>query len=435
MLTYVLEKTGAEPMYVQIYKHIKKDIENGVIKANEKLPSKRVLAENLGVSIITVENAYSQLTSEGYVKALPKRGYFAENISSFQSYVHNENTVSAEKTNVTSAAKDFPFAIWAKLMREELSNEREMLMTRPPINGSERLRCAIAKHIRQFRNIDVSPDRIVIGAGTEYLYMLINILIGEGRTFGVEDPGYSKISDIYSCLGAKCAYIPMESDGVDIAALKASGADIMHISPSHHFPTGVVTSVGKRYALLGWASEKEGRYIIEDDYDSEFRLSGRPIPSLLSIDAADRVIYMNTFSKSLSPTIRISYMVLPVSLTKLFRQKLSCCSCTVSTFEQYTLARFIDDGYFEKHINRVKHLYKKRRDNMLEKISQYPLFEGCRVTGQDSGLHCLIEFDTQLSDGELLHKVTKLGFHARLLSDYYKKKPTDALRTLIFYYD
>ncbi len=435
MLTYVLEKTGAEPMYVQIYKHIKKDIENGVIKANEKLPSKRALAENLGVSIITVENAYSQLTSEGYVKALPKRGYFAENISSFQGYVHNENTVFAEKTNVTSAAKDFPFAIWAKLMREELSNDREMLMTRPPISGTERLRCAIAKHIRQFRNIDVSPDRIVIGAGTEYLYMLINILIGEGLTFGVEDPGYSKISDIYSCLGAKCAYIPMESDGVDIAALKASGADIMHISPSHHFPTGVVTSVGKRYALLGWASEKDGRYIIEDDYDSEFRLAGRPIPSMLSIDAADRVIYMNTFSKSLSPTIRISYMVLPRSLTERFRKKLNCCSCTVSTFEQYTLAKFIEDGYFEKHINRVKHLYKKRRDNMLEKTLQYPLFEGCRVSGQDSGLHCLIEFDTQLNDGELLSEVTKLGFHARLLCDYYKEKPKEPLHTLIFYYD
>lgn len=435
MLTYVLDKTSEEPLYVQIYRYIKKDIERGIIKAEEKLPSKRALAENLGVSIITVENAYDQLMSEGYVRSLPKKGYFAESIAVIQPETVSEKVInSIVRQDNAPQAFDFPFTIWARLMREELSENREKLMTRPPMNGIYELRAAIAKHLKQFRSMDVSPDRIVIGAGTEYLYMLINILIGKGLTFGVEDPGYSKISDIYSCLGGNCAYIPMESDGVDIDALKASGADIMHISPSHHFPTGNVTSIGKRYSLLSWASEKENRYIIEDDYDSEFRLSGRPIPSLMSIDVADKVIYINTFSKSLSPTIRISYMILPQSLMDKFKEMLGFCSCTVSTFEQYTLARFINDGYFEKHINRVRHLYKKRRDSLLKKTEEHSIFDGCTITGQDSGLHCLIKFQTHLCDKELLDEVTSLGIHAELLSKYYRHEPKEPLKTLILYY-
>ena len=225
----------------------------------------------------------------------------------------------------------------------------------------------------------------------------------------------------------------MQADGIDLNALQNSHADIMHISPSHHFPTGTVTSVGKRYALLGWAAEQKHRYIIEDDYDSEFRLSGKPVPSLFSIDVTDKVIYINTFSKSLTPTIRISYMILPFSLLERFHQKLGFYSCTVSTFEQYTLARFISEGCFEKHIHRLRKYCKDRRAVLFARMKENPLFSDAVISGENAGLHFLVTCQTELSDADLLREARKMGFQAEALKSYYHEEVPD-LHTLLFFY-
>ena len=434
MLMYDLEQSKSEPLYHQIYANIRKDMESGRIRAEEKLPSKRELAAQLGVSISTIENAYHQLEAEGYIRAIQKKGYFAEKLSALPVERHSEQKVltSGEVRNEPEQVL-FPFSIWAKIMRETLASDQTRLLTKVPCEGAYELRSAIAEHLRTFRNMQVQPEQIIIGAGTEYLYMLIHLLLGN-VIFGVEEPGYAKIPDMYTALGLKCVRIPMQTDGIDLNALQNSETEVMHISPSHHFPTGAVTSVGKRYALLGWAAEKETRYIIEDDYDSEFRLSGKPIPSLFSLDVTNKVIYMNTFSKSLTPTIRISYMILPIPLLKRFQEKLSQYSCTVSNFEQYALTKFITEGYFEKHIHRMRKYYKDCRNALFARMKEYDIFQDSVITGENAGLHCLVQFRTNLTDNELLREVRSLGFQVSALCDYYQEKPEYPLSVLIFYY-
>lgn len=434
MLTYELDRTIREPLYVQLYNFIRMDIESGVLTADSKLPSKRSFAQHLGVSLITVENSYSQLLAEGYIRSEEKKGYYVEKIEK-----KIENTEIPEDSEIENELPEdfdnklFPFTIWAKIMRDELSENQTKLLTKPPFEGVYELRKAISEHLRNFRNIQASPNQIIIGAGTEYLYMLINILFGSNYIFGLEDPGYSKIANIYNEYNIKCEYIPMMEDGMDIDYLKKNKVDIIHISPSHHFPTGVVTSIGKRYALLEWASKSPDRYIIEDDYDSEFRLSGKPVSSLYGIDVIDKVIYMNTFSKSLASTIRISYMVLPKSLMKRFHERLGFFSCPVSTFEQQTLARFIGEGYFERHINRMRRHYKKRKEELFEDMKKYDIFKNSSISGENSGLHCVVKFDTDKTDEELLEEVISYGFQASMMKDYYFISREDT-HTLVFYY-
>ena len=434
MLTYELDRTIREPLYVQLYNFIRMDIESGVLTAGSKLPSKRSFAQHLGISLITVEKSYSQLLAEGYIRSEVKKGYYVEKIekkmetSEIFEPEETENEMLEDSDN-----KLFPFTIWAKIMRDELSENQTKLLTKPPFEGVYELRKAISEHLRNFRNIQASPNQIIIGAGTEYLYMLINILFGSNYIFGLEDPGYSKIANIYNEYNIKCEYIPMMEDGMDVDYLKKNKVDIIHISPSHHFPTGAVTSIGKRYALLEWASKSPDRYIIEDDYDSEFRLSGKPISSLYGIDVIDKVIYMNTFSKSLASTIRISYMVLPKSLMKRFHERLGFFSCPVSTFEQHTLARFISEGYFERHINRMRRHYKKRKEELFEDMKKYDIFENSVISGENSGLHCVVKFDTQKTDEELLEEVVSYGFKASMMKDYYFINREDT-HTLVFYY-
>ena len=309
MLTYSFSKIGSESLYMYLYKCIREDILTGKITPGTKLPSKRSFAENLGVSVITVENAYAQLVSEGYVYALPKKGFFAANLEKSTAPQKKESPRTqmpvppkyfADFSSSRTDPQNFPFATWAKLMREIISEKSAELMVNAPCGGVFELRCAIAEHLREFRGIDADPNCIVVGAGTEYLYGLLIQLLGFDKVYALEDPGYRKISQVYESYGVQYRFTPMDKEGIDPKALEKSGADILHISPSHHFPTGIVTPIARRYTLLDWAAQSENRYIIEDDYDSEFRLTGKPIPALQSIDSADRVIYMNTFSKSLA---------------------------------------------------------------------------------------------------------------------------------------
>ena len=365
MLTYSFANLKGESMYTHLYKCIKKDILAGTLKPTEKLPSKRMLAKNLGISLITVETAYAQLLVEGYIYSEPKRGYY---VAKLQQQLLPKNQPQASKPIIAtkeqltlSFAKSsvppdtFPYNTWARLLRNTLTSADEhALISDTAAGGVLPLRKALAKHLYQFRGLSVSPEQIIIGSGTQTLYNLIVQLLGRSHVYALEDPGYPQLAAIYGTNDVFCRYLPMDKQGIQAEVLESSGADILHITPSHQFPTGITMPVSRRYELLHWASKKSSRYIIEDDYDCEFRLFGKPIPPLQSIDKSEKVIYINTFSKTLAPTFRISYMVLPPHLASLFYAKLGFYSCTVSNFEQFTLAKFIEGGYFERHINRMR---------------------------------------------------------------------------------
>lgn len=459
MLTYSFTDTEGLSLYEYIYKCIKEDIIAGKLTANEKLPSKRVFAKNHGISTVTVENAYGQLMAEGYIYSEPKKGFF---VSPIENYIedtiakepykaessdsmadsYNSRDISGTSTDFSDMGNDgnqhpvidfissrtpagnFPFATWSKIMRQTLGEQEEKLLSKPSAGGVWPLREAIARHLYDFRGISVNPEQIIVGAGTEYLYGLIVQLLGRDKTYGLENPCSNKIRNIYQSLDVKTIPIEMDDEGIlpEQEGLKES--DVIQISPSHHFPTGVVTSISRRYAILGWANESDDRYIIEDDYDSEFRLQGRPIPSLFSIDTSGKVIYFNTFSKTLASTIRISYMVLPYSLLERFKSALGFYSCTVSNFEQYALATFIMDGYLERHINRMRIQYKAIRDQLIDQIKSSWLAPYISISQENAGLHFLLDIDTDMTDKQLKEKALDMGIAVSFLSDYYDKTAT-----------
>ena len=447
MLTYTLSDIK-DNLYEHLYKCIRDDIVSGTLPAHYKLPSKRSFAKNLSVSTITVENAYNQLISEGFIYSLPRKGFYVSEIFEEGSRLYHNTASHSETTGKKNPVKkikaaasrpvyiadfssnntnpeSFPFTTWAKLTRRILSDSRDKLMTNSPSGGTAELRSAIADYLRDFRGINTSPDNIIIGAGTEYLYTLLLQLLGPNRIYAIEKPGYKKLSMILNTVGLSSVEIPVDRGGMSIEALSASDANIVHVTPSHHFPTGITMPVKRRYELLNWASQSENssdenavtRFIIEDDYDSEFRLTGRPIPPLFSIDNS-HVIYMNTFSKSLTSTIRISYMVLPDSLSAKYTERLGFYSCTVSTFEQLTLAAFIGEGYFEKHINRMRTNYRKKRDLLLEAIKKSPLDSVSEIKEEDAGLHFIIDLKTELPDEEVTERLRRRGINLLPLSFY-----------------
>lgn len=428
MLTYDLTNSN-RPLYQTLYECIRADIQAGKLRSGAKMPSKRTLADNLGVSTITVENAYDQLIGEGYLTARPRRGYYVADMAGQavpQVPLRRAPTVRKKReaavrydfSSNSTARDDFPFSVWARLMRETLSCREQDFLTVSPCEGVWEVRAAISEHLRSFRGMNVDPDQIIVGAGTETLYGLLIQLLGRDAVYCIENPGYKKLRAIYDSWGVRCTWADLDSSGMDVAALRATGADVAHISPNHHFPTGITMPVSRRYELLAWANEAPDRYIIEDDYDSEFRLSGRPIPPLESIDACGRVIYMNTFSKSLTATIRISYMVLPEELANRFFEKLSFYANTVSTFEQYTLASFISEGYFEKHINRMRLRYGRKKTRVLEAVRSVFNEEECRILENDSGLHMVLRFCTDLSDRAVEEQLAEQGIRICAITDY-----------------
>lgn len=430
MLTYVFDNSDT-PLYEQVYKHIKSDIISGILSPGEKLPSKRSFARNNGISTITIQNAYDQLISEGYVFTVPKKGYYVANINEM-SRVPAGTSIKLDIKIPEKPAKfrfdlsnnkinpdNFPFSIWAKLLRETMSERSRELMEVSPTGGIYELRAAIADYLKSFRGMLVDPDQIVIGAGTEYLYGLLIQILGKNKKYCIENPGYKKLAQIYKQYHIECGFADIDDSGISVDSLHKSGADIAHISPNHHFPTGITMPANRRYEVLAWANEEAGRYIIEDDYDSEFRANGKPLPTLFSIDACEKVIYMNTFSKSLTPTIRISYMILPVHLANIFYSRLSFYSCTVSNFEQYTLASFIDRGYFEKHINRMRLYYIRQRKRLISCIENSSLKDKCEIIENESGLHFLLRLRTDIPDEVLKEKMKESGIKIQSLTEFY----------------
>ena len=368
-----------------------------------------------------METAYDQLLAEGYIRSREKVGYFVEDVSAPQQGqrpVYAQMWEEPEKglDLTANGSADFPFSVWSRLQRQVMLDYGEKLLSPLHNQGCPELRRAIADHLMAFRGMCVDPEDIVIGAGTDFLYNLLIQLLGRDRIYAVEDPGYGKIRKIYAAGGVECISVPMDSQGIIPEALQE--AQVLHISPSHHFPTGQVTSVTRRQELLKWA-EKTKSYIIEDDYDSEFRFRSRPISAMHTMDRQGRVIYMNTFSKSLAPSIRISYMVLPAQLMTVYRQRLGFYSCTVPSFEQYTLFRFLEEGHFERHINRMRKFYRSRRNRVVSVLESCGYAGKLTILEQDAGLHFLVKVDTLLTDKELVECFGREGIRVQTIGSYY----------------
>ncbi len=415
-------------MYEQLYEHIKEDILNGTIASGEKLPSKRKLSNHLKISVMTVETAYEQLMSEGYIYSKPKSGYYVNDIQNTLSIIASdiypvpvrENFTRSDyvyefKTN-TVDTENFPFSIWAKLMREVLRDKDKELLNKTETKGLYILRVEIAKFLKTYRGISCQPEQIVVGAGSEYLINLIIQLLGKDKKYAVENPGYHKIAEILSAYNIDTNYIPLDEQGVSMEHLIYSDVNVLHVSPSHQFPTGIITPIKRRYEILKWAYEKNG-YIIEDDYDSEFRYSGKPVPALQSLDKNSRVIYMNTFAKNLAPSLRISYMVLPWELVYKFDKEFQFYSNTVSCFEQYTLTKFMAGGYFERHINRMRNIYKSRINTIKDCISS--LNNDITIKGENIGLHIVLEFPRSTDIDAIVKKAKEKGILLYNINDYY----------------
>ena len=437
MLTYELKKVPGQPLYAALYAFLLQDIRSGALPAGTKLPSKRTLAENLKVSRITVEAAYNLLLAEGYLRSVEKVGYFVEEQLAPEPAPVAMAEMQEEPARdvldlTTNGPARFPFSVWSKLQREVMADYGSQLLQRLPHQGYSQLRQAIARHLWDFRGMAVGPENIIIGAGTDFLYNLLIQLLGREKTYAVEDPGYDKIRKIYAAGGVRC--ISAEMDGQGVRPDRLGTAQVLHISPSHHFPTGIITPINRRAELLLWAEQADG-YIIEDDYDSEFRFRSRPMAAMQTMDRQGRVIYMNSFTKSLAPAIRMAYMVLPQALTERFHRELGFYSCTVSGFEQYTLARFLSRGHFEQHINRMRKFYKARRDRMLEALADTPWADRLTVLEEDAGLHFLVKVETQLSDQALTERFACCGIRVHALSSYYRHTvPAEKKHILVINY-
>ena len=425
MLTYAMEQRGDLSLYEYLYQCIRRDILSGDLATGTRLPSKRALAEHLRVSVITVEGAYQQLEAEGYVYTLPRRGFFVAPVEQVLSASLPVQPVMEPeerswrldlKRNRVDISR-FPVATWARLTRRVLSEDGEALLRPVPHQGLPALRQAIAHDLREFRGMAVDWSQILVGAGAEYLYLLVAQLLGPDRVFAVEDPGYPKIRQVYGSLGIPCRPVPLDGQGMDVAALTASGAAVAHLSPAHHYPTGLVTPIGRRQALLGWA-EKQGGYIIEDDYDSELRFTGRPIPTLQSIDRRGRVVYMNTFSQTISPSMRLGFLVLPPALLAEYRRRLDFYACTVPALEQHVLALFLSEGHYERHLSRMRKEYRLRRDAVLEAFRSSAFAHRITLSEQGAGLHFLLRLETNRSDDQLRRRGETLGVQLGFLSEY-----------------
>lgn len=440
MLTYNMDNRQELPLYDYLYRCIKNDILSGRIGIGEKLPSKRSLAKHLNISVITVENAYAQLLLEGYITSCEKKGYFVNDTGCApqasclirpKAEEEFEYAYFADLKSNRIRRNRFPFSTWAKLLRDTLSERPEQLLKTVPYNGVYELRLALAEFLHEFRGMQVLPSQIVICSGTDSMYGRLFCLLDDA-TWAVENIGSQKITGLYDMYHAKWKSVPRDEYGVDMNSLYESGCNVVHVSPAQHFPIGTVMPVKRRTELLEWADRK-GYYIIEDDYDSEFWYQGKPAPTLYSLDGNGRVIYFNTFSKTLIPSLRISYMVLPYELAQRYEEGLSFYSGTVPSMEQYTLARFISEGYFERHINHMRNYFKSQRGSLFEAVKESPLGGISHIYENSSGTYFLLELDTKLADKELVTRIREKDINVACTSEY-MAQPHGDTHTLVINY-
>ncbi|MBD5084450.1 MAG: PLP-dependent aminotransferase family protein [Clostridiales bacterium] len=414
--------TEDAPLYDQLYRHIAAAIQSGTLSPGSKLPSKRRLCALAGVSMSTVETAYSLLAAEGYVLAKPRSGYVCADLlppaPAAPASVPEAAPVPTPKWayDCSTSAVDtsaFPFSSWARITKEAVYENPGLLQRGSP-QGDAPLRTALAELLAQYRGVRCSPEQVVVGAGADYLLSLLLQLLPEQKAIALEDPGYPAAYAAASLHGREAVPIPVDSEGMCPEALEKSAAGLAYVVPSHQFPMGVTMPAGRRSRLLHWAASAPNRWLIEDDYDSEFRYSSRPIPALQGLDRAGRVVYMGTFSRSIAPAIRVAYMILPPELLERYRATFSHGACTVSRFEQESLRRFLAQGLYGRHLRRTGNLYRKKCALFAGALEEIP---GVTVSGADAGLHFLVTLP-RFSEGELVARAAAKSVGIHPLSRY-----------------
>lgn len=471
MLTYELDRTNTLPLYDQLYRHIRADIECGALASGARLPSKRMLARHLGISRITVEGAFAQLAAEGYVTAEERKGHFVvpfEGAAAAPGTPRNRTPAApgsirskgfslcpapsgpaepdetpaasapdaplapdpllADLTGATAPTGLFPYQHWARTLRAVLADgSEETLLSAAQPQGFLPLRRALAQHLRGFRGMDATPGQIVIGAGAQVLYQLIAQLLPPDACIALEDPGYPRLARIYGSLGVRTCAVPPLTDAHAFEQLRATDATAVHCMPSHHFPTGATMPAPVRSLLITWAQAAPGRFVIEDDYDCEFRMQGKPIPPLAARNQ-DQVIYLNTFTKSLGAAFRIGYMVLPPTLAERFRTHLGFYSCTVGGMDQATLCRFMETGAYERHCNRLRTHYRRVSRQLAQALEEAIRPHGGSLANVGAGLHFTMHLPhvrTECAQAAFLQELANAGVRMNPLSAYRRTLPSD----------
>lgn len=410
--TIPLHPESKTPIYLQIYKYIKHEISQGTISVGTRLPSHRNLASQLNISRITVESAYQQLIAEGYVESKPKRGIFVAEVDI--DIIQKSESIASHKTkNTIEELYDydcsqglidqtaFPITNWKRALHETLCQYEDKLFSKEDPQGEFVLREHISKYLYHARGVHSSPDQIIIGAGTQPLLWLLLQLLGSKKEYGIENPGFHRITAMIQSSGLPVHPISLDDKGIRISALRESRSNVAYVTPSHQFPLGMIMPLSRRLELLRWANDCEG-YIIEDDYDGEFRYVGKPIPSLQGLDSKERVIYMGTFSKSFLPSLRMGYIVLPPHLLKIYKELEGKFKQTVSTIQQLAFATFIHNGDWERHLNRSRTLYK-RKHTLLVKSIKNEMESRVQILGEQSGLHIVLHVHNGMNEQELIH--------------------------------
>ncbi len=427
-LTIELKTDIDKCLYEQIYEYIRQEIRAGKLECGERLPSTRTLAEHLQVARSTVDLAYGQLVSEGYLESRPYKGYFVCKVEELfqipetkseqkdlKVSVHNEALPLCDFSPTRIDMSKFPFSVWKKINKSILSDSNAKLFAKGNGQGDQELRETIAAYLHSSRGVDCHPNQIIIGAGNDYLLMLLEKIIGEKVCIAMENPTYLRAYKIFESFAWPITTVDMDENGMQVSRLQETKVQLVYVMPSHQYPTGTVMPIGRRNELLNWANQAEGRYLIEDDYDSEFRYKGKPIPSLQASDKRGKVIYIGTFSKSIAPAIRVSYMVLPESLLERYRARCYFYSTTVSRIDQRILDEFIRDGYFERYLNKMRKVYKEKHDLLLELLK--PFGKHFEITGENAGLHLLLTSKTGESESELIKKAAEQSVKVYGLSD------------------
>ncbi|MGN1145229.1 MAG: PLP-dependent aminotransferase family protein [Acetatifactor sp.] len=439
-MTIQLQTNGEKCLYEQIYEHIKQEIREGKLLAGERLPSTRSLAEYLQVARSTVDYAYDQLLGEGYIEARPYRGYFVcpleellqleggvslgQGVAERQAGKEEEYAGSAGEGR-TEAIYDFspnaidmsgfPFGVWKKISKNILNDGNQELFAQGEAQGDYDLRLTISRYLHSSRGVNCTPEQIVVGAGNDYLLMLLEKILGRHVPVAMENPTYKRAYQIFQSFAYQIITVDMDESGMKTSRLEEEEARVAYVMPSHQFPTGTVMPIGRRMELLRWAGKGEDRYVIEDDYDSEFRYHGKPIPALQASDEQDKVIYIGTFSKAIAPAIRVSYMVLPKRLLKRYREECSFYSCTVSRIDQRILNEFIREGYFERHLNKMRKIYRAKHELLLECLK--PFAGAFQISGENAGLHLVLTAKGSQSEQELIQAAAERQVRVYGLSD------------------
>lgn len=435
-LTIEFSPSSGKHLYEQIYDYIRQEIRTGKLLEGERLPSTRSLAEFLQVSRSTVELAYDQLVSEGYIEARPYRGYFickADELPELGTISAEEENNGREEWRETSEVSEpteaeydfspntidmtaFPYATWKKITKKILVDANSEMFASGSSKGDYELRETIRRYLHASRGVNCHPEQIIIGAGTDYLLMLLEKILGRHVKMAMENPTYKRAYCIFDSFAYSISPVPIDKSGMCVRELRKSGAEAAYVMPSHQYPTGIIMPIGRRVELLKWAGEEEGRYLIEDDYDSEFRFKGKPVPSLQASDRMGKVIYIGTFSKSIAPAIRIGYMVLPMPLLKIYEEKCSFYSTPVSRIDQRILNEFIANGHFERHLNRMRKIYREKHDLLLSELRGTE--RDFSISGENAGLHLLLKSKKKMTEKELVERAAAEGVKVYGLSSF-----------------